>query len=92
MIQKRLATVSLVILACLGALLSAHPALACSVCYGDPNSAMSQGAEAGLLVLLGVVCTVLMGIGSLMIYWTRRAAYLGALEAASRAVPSDSRP
>ena len=76
MSQNRPASISLTILACLGVLLSAAPALACSVCYGDPNSAMSQGAKAGVLVLLGVVGVVLTGLASLLIFWMRRAANL----------------
>ena len=84
MSQHRPASLSLIILACLGALLSAAPALACSVCYGDPNSAMSQGAKAGVLVLLGVIGVVLTGLASLLIFWMRRAANLKAqVEAAS---------
>ncbi len=92
MIQNRLASMPLAILACLGVLLSAQPALACSVCYGDPNSAMTLGAQAGVLVLLGVVGTVLTGFASLLIFWMRRAADLRAqveaVEDASQAVPS----
>ncbi len=80
MSQSRRTSLTLTILACLGALLSAQPALACSVCYGDPNSAMSHGAQAGVLVLLGVVGTVLTGLASLLIFWMRRAASLEALE------------
>lgn len=77
--QNRLARMSLAILACLGAsLLSAQAALACSVCYGDPNSAMHQGAQAGVLVLLGVVVVVLTGLASLLLFWVRRAARLEA--------------
>ena len=76
MSRYRTAIMSLAILACLGVLLSAQPALACSVCYGDPNSAMSKGAQAGVLVLLGVVGTVLTGLASLLIFWMRRAANL----------------
>ena len=76
MSQNRVASLSLSILVCLGVLLSSQPALACSVCYGDPNSAMSQGAQAGVLVLLGVVATVLAGFASLLIFWMRRAAHL----------------
>ena len=71
--QHRLAGVSLAIIACMGALLSSQPALACSVCYGDPNAAMTQGAQAGVLVLLGVVATVLTGLASLLIFWMRLA-------------------
>ena len=78
MSQNRLASMLLAILVCLGVLLSAQPALACSVCYGDPNSAMSQGARAGVLVLLGVVGTVLTGLASLLVFWMRRAAQLKA--------------
>ncbi len=80
MSRNRLASMSLAILVCLGVLLSAQPALACSVCYGDPNSAMSQGAKAGVLVLLGVIGAVLTGFASLLIFWMRRAASLEALE------------
>ena len=72
----RLASISLAILVCLGAFLTAQPALACSVCYGDPNSAMSQGAQAGVLVLLGVIGTVLLGLASMLVFWMRRAANL----------------
>ena len=76
MSQNRLASISLAILVCLGVLLSAEPVLACSVCYGDPNSAMVHGARAGVLVLLGVVGTVLTGLASMLLFWMRRAAKL----------------
>ncbi len=88
MSQNRLARMSLAILPCLGALLSAQPALACSVCYGDPNSAMTLGAQAGVLVLLGVVGTVLTGLASLLIFWMRRAANLRRLALADEAAGS----
>ena len=78
MSQNRRVRISLTILVCLALLLSAAPALACSVCYGDPNSAMVQGAKAGVLVLLGVVGVVLTGVASLLIFWMRRAARLNA--------------
>ncbi len=82
MSQNRLASLSLAIFACLGVILSAQPVLACSVCYGDPNSAMAKGARAGVLVLLGVAGVVLMGIASLLIFWMRRAAHLKRLASA----------
>ena len=78
MSQNRLTSMSLAILACLGVLLSAEPVLACSVCAGDPNSAMSQGAQAGVVVLLSVVGVVLTGLASLLLFWMRRAAQLKA--------------
>ena len=70
------------ILMALVGLLGAEPVLACSVCVGDPTSAISQGAQAGVLVLLGVVGTVLTGMVSLLVFWMRRAANLRALEVA----------
>ncbi len=63
-------------LICLATVSSAQTALACSVCYGDPNSPMTHGAQAGVLVLLGVVGGVLLLIASLLLFWMRRAAKL----------------
>ena len=48
-------------------------ALACAVCYGDPDSAQVKGAEAGILVLFGVIATVLAGIAGMAIFWILRA-------------------
>ena len=45
---------------------------------GSPKRS-SQGARAGVLVLLGVVGVVLMGLASLLIFWMRRAANLDRL-------------
>jgi hypothetical protein len=68
------------ILACLAAMFSVQPSLACSVCYGDPNSLLSHGANAGVIVLLCVVGTLLAMIVSLFLFWMRRANQLeGAL-------------
>jgi hypothetical protein len=69
----KLATTFLI---CLAAISSAQAAMACSVCYGDPNSPITKGVEAGVLVLLGVVGTVLFGLASLLLFWVRRAANL----------------
>ncbi len=92
MSQKRLASVSLAILACLGVLLSSQPALACSVCAGDPSSPLNQGLQAGMLVLLGVVYVLLGGLASLFVFWMRRAAHQRAqVDAAERASQAVSR-
>ncbi len=82
-VTGRVTGLSLALLVGVGVLLGAHPALACSVCAGDPNSALSQGAQAGMLVLLGVIGVILTGIASLFIFWMRRAANLRALEVAA---------
>lgn len=68
------------ILFCLVAILNAQPAIACSVCYGDPNSPITKGAEAGVLVLLAVVVVVLTLLASLLLFWVRRAAILAAAD------------
>ena len=73
---RRQVSASLALLLGFVVLLCAHPALACSVCYGDPGSPMVQGVQAGVLVLLGVVATVLVGLASLLIFWMRRASKL----------------
>ena len=61
-VSRRLDSVSLAILTGLAALLGAQPALACSVCFGDPSSGLSQGAQAGMLVLLGEIVVVLIAL------------------------------
>ncbi len=77
MIRKRLVDMALAMLIGLASLLMAQPALACSVCFGgDPSSSMNQGAQAGMLVLLGVAGVVLTGLASLLLFWMRRAAHL----------------
>ncbi len=77
MIRKRLVHMALAIVIGLATLSSAQPALACSVCSGGSNTALSQGAQAGMLVLLGVIGVVLTGLASLLLFWMRRAANLG---------------
>ncbi len=76
MIRIRLVDMALAIMIGLASLLTAQPALACSVCFGDPSSSMNQGVQAGMLVLLGVVGVVLTGLASLLLFWMRRAAHL----------------
>jgi len=49
---------------------------ACAVCFGDPQSPLTLGAKAGVLLLLGVVVVVLGGIVGVGIYWARRARLL----------------
>ena len=49
-------------------------ASACSVCYGDPDSAMSKGLGWGIITLLGVVLTVLAGISAFFVHVAKRTA------------------
>lgn len=66
-------------------LLSSRPALACAVCFGSPDSSLTQGAKAGILILLGVIATVLTGIVAVALFWIRRAQMLEAQGALDRA-------
>ena len=50
-----------------------RPALACAVCFGDPNSPMSKGARMGVLSLGIFIGAVLFGILAVALTWARRA-------------------
>jgi hypothetical protein len=55
--------------------------LGCSVCFGNPDSPMVKGAEAGVWVMIGVIGFVLAAIAGLAIFWTQRAKMIDANEA-----------
>jgi hypothetical protein len=57
----------------ISAWLHAETAQACSVCFGDPNSVMSKGIKAGVVLLILIVGGVLGGIASVAVSWARRA-------------------
>lgn len=63
--------------ACLG--LSPASAIACAVCYGDPDSLMAKGAVSGILVLAGVIATVLTGVAGTGLFWIYRSRRLDSL-------------
>ena len=46
---------------------------ACAVCYGNPESDMAKGAAAGVLVLMGIIVSVLVGIVGVTVFWMVRA-------------------
>ncbi len=48
-------------------------AWACAVCFGDPDAPMTKGAASGVVVLAAIVYTLLMGFGSMTLYWVIRA-------------------
>ncbi len=54
-------------------LLDADYAVACPVCFGDPDSDMAQGAMWGILVLGIVIYGVLMGMVGVGVTWFIRA-------------------
>jgi hypothetical protein len=54
-------------------LLSAISASACPVCFGNPNSPLTQGTSNGILFLLGVIGLVQIGFVALFVTFWRRA-------------------
>lgn len=54
----------------------ADGASACSVCFGDPDSAMAKGAAAGVLLLAGVAGFVLASVAGTGLFWIHRARVL----------------
>ena len=61
-------------IALIGLALVAVPklALACPVCFGNPNSAQTKGAQAGILALLLVTVAMLTAFGGFFFYLRRR--------------------
>jgi len=47
-------------------------ALACPVCFGNPNSAQMKGAQAGILALLIVTVAMLSSIAGFFFVYLRR--------------------
>ena len=54
--------------------------LACAVCYGDPHSPQTHGANLAIFTMLGVTAFVLTGCASFMVTLARRARRHAALE------------
>lgn len=46
--------------------------IACSVCFGNKEDIMTQSLGIGVLVLLGILCAVLIGVGLLILYLNRK--------------------
>ena len=69
-VLKKLKNVGLMVLPLM--LLASNSSLACMVCYGDPDHAMTKGLNAGVLLLLGVIVFVLVMFASFFLYLRRR--------------------
>lgn len=50
----------------------ASPAVACTACFGQSDSAMAQGMNWGIYTLLGVIGTVLVCVASAFVAVGRR--------------------
>ena len=54
--------------------------LACSVCFGQSDSPMAKGMNMGILVMLGIIGSVLVGFATFFVYLIRRARLFDAAE------------
>ena len=54
--------------------LASQGAWACAACYGQSDSPMAQGMNAGIYVLLGVIGCVLSGAATFFVFLARRSA------------------
>lgn len=52
-------------------------ALACAVCQGDPDSDLTAGAKAGVILMVAVTYGLLLGVGGLVVSWIVRARRMG---------------
>ncbi len=55
-----------------GMMLVGTDAWACPVCLGNPNSPLVIGANNGVMFLMGVICTLLVGLGAIFLVWRKR--------------------
>ena len=62
-----------VVFVLVGLMTAPQLAHACAVCYGDADSAMTQGMNNGILVLLGVVAGVQIAFVALFLSLRQRA-------------------
>lgn len=47
-------------------LTASSPTLACAVCFGDPESPMTHGAQSGILVMLLITYSLLIGLAAMI--------------------------
>lgn len=56
--------------------LTSPSAMACSVCFGDPDSDLSKGMNMGILTLLLIITSVLAGVATFFVFLARRASQM----------------
>ena len=49
-------------------------AAACATCFGQTDSPMAKGMNAGIFLLLGIIGTVLVGVAAFFLYLVKRSA------------------
>ncbi|MEE8573691.1 MAG: hypothetical protein V3T20_10520 [Gemmatimonadota bacterium] len=53
-------------------ILAPRAALACAVCFGDPNAPETKAMAVGILFMLGCIGTVLASFAGMFCYWAVR--------------------
>lgn len=72
---KKMRKMGLVLGAALGSFFaSPEVVVACTVCFGDPQSLQSRGARMGVVALLAVVVPVLIGFALFFLYLKKKSA------------------
>jgi heme/copper-type cytochrome/quinol oxidase subunit 2 len=84
--HSRLIRCGMVVLSAVVSLLPAT-ASACASCFGQSDSPMAKGMNAGIFALLLVITSVLLGVAIFFAYLLRRAARLSAAATAQAADP-----
>jgi hypothetical protein len=64
----------------------------CPVCFGGVSEPAVRSALLGVGLLLGVVVSVLVAVGSVAISWARKGRQLAALEKAAEPEPEEAQP
>ena len=78
----------LAFLATLAVLASVASAAACAACYGQTDSELAEGMNAGILFLLACIGAVLLGFASFFVYLARRSAATARRAAATATTPA----
>jgi hypothetical protein len=58
--------------------LQPHLLWACAACYGQDSGPMAQGMNWGILSLLGIIISVLVGVAGFFVYLANRSAHVPA--------------
>lgn len=71
--MSKLSLVLAVIITSSPILMHTKASLACSVCFGDPTSSLSKGINAGVIVLVLFIGSVLGAIAGIAFTWNKKA-------------------
>lgn len=78
--MKRGALSQLLLFVLLVVVLQPGSALACATCFGASDSELAQGMNMGILSLLAIIISVLVGVASFFVFLARRSMSADAVE------------